>query len=139
MTGRKVDRIDRDAFEATVGCRRLTPDTTKACDPVLPMLKALAAAQRRDKLDQDIRAAENKQDGAPATEGNHDSPTTITTSADPQSEMVPKLVVRVTRGWIDPTPDDIAIVRILGFTVPPLLAGLFLMFATALLAPPRTT
>jgi hypothetical protein len=136
---KKVDRIDRDAFEATVGCRRLTPDTTKACDPVLPMLKALAAAQRRDKLDQDIRAAENKQDGAPTAEGNQESPTTITTSADPQSEMVPKLVVRVTRGWIDPTPDDIAIVRILGFTVPPLLAGLFLMFATALLAPPRTT
>ena len=59
-------------------------------------------------------------------------------SADPQTETIPKLVTWITRGWIEPTPDDIALVRVLGFTVPPALAGLFLMFATALLVPART-
>ena len=40
---KKVDRIDRDAFEATLGCTLLTTDITKACDPVLPLVRALAA------------------------------------------------------------------------------------------------
>jgi hypothetical protein len=147
---KKVDRIDRDAFEATVGCRRLTPDTTKACDPVLPILKALAAANRRDELTRKIDKAEAKNSPAEGNqnstadgqkspaEGNQESTTTITTSADPQTETIPKLVTWITRGWIEPTPDDIALVRALGFTVPPALAGLFLMFATALLVPART-
>jgi hypothetical protein len=60
---RKVDRIDRDAFEATLGCRRLTPDTMKACDPVLLTLQALEKAKRRDELDGKISEAESKQDG----------------------------------------------------------------------------
>jgi hypothetical protein len=124
----KVDRIDRDAFEVTVGCTRLTADTMKACGPALPTLQALAQAKRRDKLNGDIRAAENKQDGAPAA-----------TSIDPAVEMVPKVAAWITRGGITPTPDDIAMVRILGLAVPPALGGLFMMFATALLAAPRST
>jgi hypothetical protein len=132
----KVDRIDRDAFAVTVGCTRLTSDVTKACNAVAPTLQALAAAQRRDKLDQDIRAAENKQDGTLAAEGSHESTTTIA-SADPQSEMVPRIVAWISRGWIKPSSDDVVLLRLLGLTVPPALAGLFLMFATALLAAPR--
>jgi hypothetical protein len=134
---KKVDRIDRDAFEATFGCRRLTPDTTKACDPVLPILKALETAKRRDELIGQINEAEKPQK-APAAEGNQEGTTTIS-SADPQSEMVPRIVKWVTRGWITPTADDVVMLRILGYTVPPALAGLFLMFATALLAPPRAS
>jgi len=133
---KKVDRIDRDAFEATFGCRRLTPDTTKACDPVLPILKALETAKRR--LTKDIKDAEKPQDGVPAAEGNQESTTTIT-SADPQSEIVPRIVFWISRGWIKPSSDDVVLLRLLGLTVPPALAGLFLMFATALLAPPRAT
>jgi hypothetical protein len=133
---RKVDRIDRDAFDATVGCTRLTADiTNKACDAVLPLVKALAAAQRRDELTRKIDKAEAKNSPA---EGNQESTTSIT-SADPQAEMVPRIVKWVTLGKIEPTPDDIVLLRILGYTVPPLLAGLFLMIAVALLVPARTT
>jgi hypothetical protein len=135
---KKVDRVDRDAFAVTFGCRRLTPDTTKACDPVLPILKALETARRRDELTMKISDAEKPQKGAPTAEGNQESTTTIS-SADPQSEMVPRIVKWVTRGWITPTADDVVMLRILGYTVPPALAGLFLMFATALLAPPRAS
>jgi hypothetical protein len=138
---RKVDLIDRDAFEATVGCTSLTADVTKACAPLLPTLKALVAAQRRDDLTKQISEAEKPQEGAPAADGNQESTTSTTTitSADPGAEMVPRIVAWVTRGWITPTSDDAVMLRILGYTVPPLLAGLFLMIAVALLAPTRTT
>jgi hypothetical protein len=142
---KKVDRIDRDAFEATLGCRRLTPDTMKACDPVLPILKALETARRRDDLTKKISDAEgnqgaegNQKSATITAEGNQESTTTIT-SADPQSEMVPRIVAWISRGWIKPSSDDVVLLRLLGLTVPPALAGLFLMFATALLAPPRAT
>src|SRR5258706_9529532 len=134
---KKVDRIDRDAFEATVGCTLLTADITKACDAVLSLVQAMAQAKRRDdvtkKIDdaekpQRAPAAENKQEGTPAAEGNQES-TTIT-SADPQAEMVPKLVKWITRGWIEPSSDDAVMLRILGLTVPPVLPGLFLMFVS---------
>jgi len=145
---RKVDRIDRDAFEATVGCRRLTADTLKACGPILPTLQALETAKRRDDLTEKISDAEkpqNKQGDAPAADNKQEGASAATsvdpppiTSADPQAETVPRIVKWVTRGWIAPTPDDVVLVRLLGLTVPPALAGLFLMFATALLAPART-
>jgi hypothetical protein len=126
---KKVDRIDRDAFDVTVGCTRLTADiTSKACDAVLSLVKALAAANRRDELTRKIEKAEAKNSPA---EGNENS---NITSVDPQTEAVPKLVAWITRNKIEPTSDDIALVRILGLTVPPCLAGLFFMFATALLA-----
>jgi hypothetical protein len=121
----KVDRIDRDAFEVTVGCARLTADTMKACGPVLPILQALETAKRRDKLD---RAAESKQDGAPAA---------TSADADPQATQVSKLLAWITRGKIAPNPDDIALVRLVWSMVPS-LAGLVLMFATGLLAAPGT-
>jgi hypothetical protein len=142
---KKVDRIDRDAFEATLGCRRLTPDTMKACDPVLPILKALETARRRDDLTKKISDAEgnqgaegNQKSATITAEGNQESTTTIT-STDPQAEMVPVIVAWISRGWIKPSSDDVVLLRLLGLTVPPALAGLFLMFATALLAPPRAT
>jgi hypothetical protein len=142
---KKVDRIDRDAFEATLGCRRLTPDTMKACDPVLPILKALETARRRDDLTKKISDAEgnqgaegNQKSATITAEGNQESTTTIT-STDPQAEMVPLIVAWISRGWIKPSSDDVVLLRLLGLTVPPALAGLFLMFATALLAPPRAT
>jgi hypothetical protein len=145
---RKVDRIDRDAFEVTFGCTRVTADTMKACAPVLPTLQALVVARHRDDLTKQISDAEKPQKGASTTDGNQKSTTTTAegnqestttiASADPQTETIPKLVTWITRGWIAPTPDDIALVRVLGLTVPPCLAGLFLMFATALLVPART-
>jgi hypothetical protein len=104
----------------------------------------LVAAQRRDELDRKISEAENKQgnapakpEGAPAAEGNQESATPIT-SADPLAEQVPRIVKWVTRGTITPSSDDVVMLRILWLTVPPVLAGVFLMLATALWAPPRT-
>jgi hypothetical protein len=44
-------------------------------------------------------------------------------------------VALITRGWVAPTPDDIALVRILGPTMVPSLAGLLLMFGSTLRAP----
>ena len=134
---KKVDRIDRDAFEATLGCTLLTTDITKACDPVLPLVRALAAARRRDDLTKKISDAEKPKESITTTaEGNQQSTTTMT-SVDPQAEMVPKLVTWITRGKIMPTPDDIAMVRILWSMVPG-LAGVVLMLVMGLLAPPRT-
>jgi hypothetical protein len=120
---KKVDRIDRDAFAVTLSCRRLTPDTMKACDPILPTLKALETAKRRDKLDQDIRDAEKPQ-GAP-----------IIGSVDPGAESFSKIIGWISFGLITPSPDDISLVRILGLTIVPSLSGLAFLFAFALAAP----
>jgi hypothetical protein len=134
----KVDRIDRDAFDATVMCARLTVDTERACAPVLSLVQALERAQRRDDLTKQITDAENKQqEGAPAAAGNQESTTTIA-SADPLVEVVPKIMRRITRGKIEPSADDVVMLRIFWFTVPTVLAGVFLMLAIALWAPPRT-
>jgi len=130
----KVDRIDRDAFDASVGCTRLTADVTKACNPVLPLVQALAAAQDRDKLDQDIKDAEKLQKGAP--EPQDGAP--IIGSVDPGAESFSKILGWISRGLIAPSPDDVAVLRLLGLTIVPSLAGLVLMFAQ-LLAAPRTT
>ncbi len=130
---KKVDRIDRDAFEATLGCTLLTTDITKACDPVLPLVRALAAARRRDDLTKKISDAEKPKESITTTaEGNQQSTTTMT-SVDPQAEMVPKLVTWITRGKIMPTPDDIAMVCIL-WSIVPGLAGVVLMLVMGLLA-----
>jgi len=132
---RKVDRIDRDAFNATFNCTRLTVDTEKACGPVLPLVQALTKARDRDELTRKINTAEEKQEGKTQGEGQG---APIIGSVDPQAESLSKLVAWVTRGLITPTPDDIALVRILGLTIVPSLSGLAFLFAFALSAP-RTT
>jgi len=125
---RKVDKLDRDAFEVTLGCRRLTPDTMKACDPVLPTLQALEKAKRRDELDGKISEAESKQDGGSTP---HDG-APIIGSIDPGAESFSKIMAWISWGWITPSPDDVAVLRLLGLTIVPSLAGLVLMFAQLL-------
>ena len=71
-----------------------------------------------------INIAENKQAGAPTI-----------TRVDPQAETVAKVLAWISRGWIAPSPDDIAMVRLVGWTVAPSLAGLVLAFAQLLSAP----
>jgi hypothetical protein len=127
----KVDRIDKDAFNATFQCTRLTVDTEKACGPVLPIVQALAAAQDRDKLDQNIKDAEKPQEGAP--EPQDGAP--IIGSVDPGAESFSRILAWISRGLITPSPDDVAVLRLLGLTIVPSLAGLVLMFAFALAAP----
>jgi hypothetical protein len=102
----------------------VTIDRMRVCSPALPTLQALAQAKRRAKLSDDINIAENKQAGTPAI-----------TSVDPQAETVAKLLAWISRGWIAPSQDDIALVRLVGWTVAPSLAGLVLAFAQLLSAP----
>lgn len=121
----KVDRVDRDAWTDTKGCTvNVTMDRMKACSPILPTLQALAQAKRRAKLSEDINIAENKQVGSPTI-----------TSVDPQAETLARLLTWISRGWIAPSPDDVALVRLVGWTVAPSLAGLVLAFAQLLSAP----
>jgi hypothetical protein len=121
----KVDRVDRDAWTDTKGCTvNVTMDRMKACSPILPTLQALAQAKRRAKLSENINIAENKQVGSPTI-----------TSVDPQAETLARLLTWISRGRIAPSPDDVALVRLVGWTVAPSLAGLVLAFAQLLSAP----
>jgi hypothetical protein len=130
----KVDRIDRDAFAVTVGCTRLTHDVTKACNAIAPTLQALAAAHDRDKLAKEIKDAEDKQERK--TQGEEQG-APIIGSVDPGAESFSKILGWISWGWITPSPDNVAVLRLLGLTIVPSLAGLVLMFAQ-LLAAPRT-
>jgi hypothetical protein len=135
---RMVDRIDRDAFEVTFGCTRPTVDTMKACAPILPVLQALETARRRDDLTKKISDAEKPKESTTTTADGNQQSTATMTSVDPQAEMVPKLITWISRGWIKPSSDDIAMMRILWSMVPG-LAGVVLMLVMGLLAPPRAT
>jgi len=117
----KVDRVDRDAWEMTRGCIRLTADTMKACAPILPLRQALETGRRKEKLDGDIRKAEAlSAEAMPIT------------SADPQADTVSAIVGWLSRGSITPSPADIARLRIIGLVVTPTMAGVILMLAMAL-------
>jgi hypothetical protein len=118
----KVDRIDRDAWDVTRGCTRLTADAMKACAPILPLRQALETAKRKDRLDEDISKAEALSAGA-----------TPVASADPQAEVVSAIVGWLSRGTITPSPADIAHLRIIGLIATPSMAGVILVLAMALI------
>jgi hypothetical protein len=124
-------RFPCDAFAVTVGCTVLTADVTKACNAVLPLVQALTKARDRDELTRKIKTAEEKQEGK--TQEGNGAP--IIGSVDPGAESFSKILGWISRGLITPTPDDIAVLRLLGLTIVPSLAGLVLMFAFALAAP----
>jgi hypothetical protein len=116
----EIDRplVARDVWRATKECHDVTiPDSVKACSAIMVNRQALAMARQRDVLDARLLAASTALNGA-----------AITTSVDPQAEQVSKLLSWVTRGWIAPTPDDIALVRLLGLTIVRSLAGFVLTF-----------
>ena len=92
-----------------------------------------AGGWRRDELDGKISEAESKQDGGSKPQDG----APIIGSIDPGAESFSKIMGRISRGWITPSPDDVAVLRLLGLTIVPSLAGLVLMFAQ-LLAAPRT-
>jgi hypothetical protein len=116
----KVDRVDRDAWDVTRACTRLTAGTIRACAIILPLRQALETAKRRDKLDEDIRKAEAPLAEAPPV-----------TSIDPQAETVSAIVRSLSLGRITPKPSHIARLRIIGLVATPSMAGLILMLAMA--------
>jgi hypothetical protein len=120
----KVDRIDRDAWNDTKGCTRLTTDGVRACAPILPTLQALSVAQHRDAVDEQLRVAEASLASA-----------STVVAVDPQAETVAEIVAWITAGLMKPSPADIARLRVLGLVAIPSLAGLVLSLAFALAAP----
>jgi len=120
--------VDRDTWRATKGCVDVTiVDSAKACSAIMADRQALAVAQHREKLDIQLLAAEGALSSA-----------AIITSVDPQAEQVSKLLAWISRGTVTPAPGEIALVRLLGLTIVPSLAGVVLMFAQ-LLARTRPT
>ena len=120
----KVDRIDRDAWNDTKGCTRLTTDGVRACAPILPTLQALSVAQHRDAVDAQLRVAEASLASA-----------STVVAVDPQAQTVAEIVAWITVGLMKPSPADIARLRVLGLVAMPSLAGLVLSLAFALAAP----
>jgi hypothetical protein len=120
----KVDRIDRDAWNDTKGCTRLTTDGVRACAPILPTLQALSVAQHRDVVDAQLRAAEASLASA-----------STVVAVDPQAEILAEIVAWITAGLMKPSSADIARLRVLGLVAMPSLAGLVLSLAFAVAAP----
>jgi hypothetical protein len=109
-------------WRTTSGCRDITlPASGEACAGVLSVRSAIAAAQRRDALDAELREATAELARRPAV-----------TTSDPQTEIAAQLVNWASFGMITLTPDDIHLARIAGMTLMPQLAGLVLLLAAAL-------
>ena len=110
-------------WKQTAGCSDVTLAASgAACAEVLKLRQALGAAQRRDTLDAELRAAEAKL--APL-------PTIVT--ADPQATMAADILAWISAGRLSLTPHDIHRLRVTGLTVIPALAGIIFLFATTLL------
>ena len=124
----KVDRADRDAWDVTRGCTRLTAETVKACAPILPLRQALETAKRKDRLDEAIRKAEASSAEA-----------TPVTSVDPQAETVSAIVGWLSHGTVTSSPAEIARLRIIGLVATPSMAGVILMLAIALVTTSPTS
>jgi hypothetical protein len=115
-------------WKQTAGCSDVTLAASgAACAEVLRLRQALGAAQRRDTLEAELRAAEAKLAPLPAI-----------VTADPQATMAADLLAWISAGRLSLTPHDIHRLRVTGLTVIPALAGIIFLFATTLLrAPPR--
>src|SRR5262245_47036650 len=114
-------------WRQTAGCSDVTLAASgAACAEVLKLRQALGAAQRRDALDAELRAAEAKL--APL-------PTIVT--ADPQATTAADILAWISAGRVSLTPHDIHRLRVTGLTVVPALAGIIFLFATTLLRAPR--
>lgn len=97
------------------------PESGQACATVLALRQALGTAERRDRLDADLREASSQLERLPAV-----------TTADPQAETAAKLVHWATFGVVNLTSNDIQMARVAGIALMPQIAGLVLMLATTL-------
>jgi hypothetical protein len=110
-------------WNRTAGCTDVTLAASGlACAEVLRLRQALGAAQRRDALDVELRAAEARL-----------APMPVIATADPQATMAADILAWISAGHVSLTPHDIHRLRIIGLTVIPALAGIIFMFATTLL------
>lgn len=110
-------------WKQTAGCSNVTLAASgAACAEVLKLRQALGAAQRRDTLDAELRAAEARLAPLPAI-----------TTGDPQAAMAADILAWASAGYISLTPHDIHRMRVTGLTIIPALAGIIFMFAMTLL------
>jgi hypothetical protein len=110
-------------WKQTAGCSNVTLTTSgAACAEVLKLRQALGAAQRRDALDAELRAAETRLAPLPAI-----------AASDPQAMMAADILAWISAGRLSLTPHDIHRLRVTGLTVIPALAGIIFLFATTLL------
>jgi hypothetical protein len=114
-------------WKQTAGCSDVTLAASgAACAQVLKLRQALGAAQRRDTLDAELRAAEARLAPLPAI-----------VTGDPQAAMAADILAWISAGRLSLTPHDIHRLRVMGLTVIPAFAGIIFLFATTLLRPPR--
>src|SRR5262249_29070513 len=135
---RAVETIDAELQSAqpaagpvwriTSACTDVTrPESAKLCETVQRLRQARGEALRRDALDRDARAAEQRLATLPAV-----------SSGDPGAAMMTELVGWISAGSLRLVPRDIerarGRARVLGLMILPSLAGLLLGFATLMRA-----
>jgi hypothetical protein len=115
-------------WRMTAGCRDVTrPASARACAEVLEHREALAAAQRRDAIDAELRVAEAELKRIPAI-----------AQADPQAKTAAEIIGWISAGRLSPTAQDMSWLRIVGLALTPSLAGLIAMLALSLVRPRRS-
>jgi hypothetical protein len=113
--------IDRGVWKATSGCHDVTiSDSAAACSAIMATRRAMAAAARRDAVDAELRAAEEKLATFPAMQS----------ATDPQVEMVADIVAWITK--VSFQPQDIARIRVIVLALMPTLSGIVLGLGMAL-------
>jgi hypothetical protein len=109
-------------WRQTAGCSDITlPASAAACTEILKLRQALGAAQRRNIVESELRAAEARLAALPAI-----------TTGDPQATMAADILAWASGGRVNLTPHDIHRLRISGLTIIPALAGIILMLAAML-------
>ena len=109
-------------WRITSGCRDVTRVTSaRACASVMQLREALAAAERRDAIDAELRQAQTRLSSLPPI-----------AAADPQANTVSEIITWVSAGTFNPAPGDIARLRALGLALTPSLAGIVCMLALSL-------
>jgi hypothetical protein len=107
-------------WRITAGCTDVTrPESAKLCEQVQRLRQARGEAVRRDAIDRDTKAVEQRLAVLPAVSGG-----------DPGAAMVTELVTWLSAGNVRLVQRDVERARILGLMILPSLAGLLLGFAT---------
>jgi hypothetical protein len=114
--------VDRDVWRATKGCHDVTvPSSASACANLMLTRQALALATRRDDVDAELRAAEEKLAGYQAI-----------STADPQAKIIVEFIASLTTKKLVLDPGDLAKIRALVIGFMPLLAGVVLTLGATL-------
>jgi hypothetical protein len=115
--------IDRNVWRVTGGCHDVTiPDSAAACTAVMATRQAMAVAARRDAVERELRAAEEKLATLPAMQS----------AADPQAVMAVDVVAWITATKVRFQPEDIARIRIIALALMPTQSGIVLALGMAL-------